>query len=183
MAWPPNSPVAVGLRSELPSFAHVPVVMGCAASAQRPGPLPDNAVDVAADRTPTGWDPSHSVFDTAAKASFMSAKLRGIIPPDEYEAALREVNRVIERRTQSETCCPPKAELCCGYVALTLSVCILLDYFIARSYRKLDACEDAVKARWEKYHGVSVRFYPGFYGGKGGATTTNTIRVFMPTRA
>ena len=58
--------------------------MGCAGSTYGPcGPTPANAVDISADRP--GKDPTHSHFDTMAKAAFMPDRLRGLIPEREYE--------------------------------------------------------------------------------------------------
>ena len=149
--------------------------MGCAGATYAPcGATPANAVDIAADKP--GKDPTHSLFDTAAKAAFMPQRLRGVIPETEYEEVIAECNRVITRRTYTESF--PHPDCLCGYLAVCLTFCILLDYFISRSYHKLDGCGVAVK-RWEA-HGVSVRFYAGFHASRHSSGNANTIRVYIP---
>ncbi|CAD7965132.1 unnamed protein product [Amoebophrya sp. A25] len=156
--------------------------MGCAVAGGliHPGPAPANAIDIVADSPGEGWDPSHTVFDIKARASFMDPRLRTLvgISDREYEEVMAEVNKVIVDRTRSEQCCvcPPNWKLFAMWCALVVTIFAILDCLIAQSYNKLGPCHQVVK-KWER-NGVVVHFYKGMPGKN---CFNNTIRVYLPS--
>eukprot|EP00392_Amoebophrya_sp_AT5.2_P004801 g4810.t1 len=159
--------------------------MGCGASNIGAPPRPANAVDIVADKP--GADPTHSSFDVVARAAFMPEELRPFVTPQEYEEVMREVNAVIWKRTESESCCPPcppKFWLLRMWLLLIITIFAAFDWIVAQSIKKLDACDPIVK-KWEKNgtNGIVVIFYKGVPSLHPQATP-NLIRVHIaPTRA
>ena len=156
---------------------HRPFAMGCGSSVMNPGPTPPDCVDIVADHP--GSDGSHAQFDTPRQAAFMPSQLRPFVTPSEYESVIAEVNDVIQKRTASEKCCPPKPGLIAQWMCLILSCFAAFDYLVGKSYAKLEPAKDVVR-RWEAKGGISVRFYPGVGLGPPHGSY-NTIRVrFAP---
>jgi len=150
--------------------------MGCGASVEIAGPTPANAVDVVADKS--GKDPSHSRFDIIARGGFMPDKLRPYLSEQEYESVFPELNKIIEDRTKSAECCPPKPGLIARWVCLFLTICAILDCLIAEDYKKLDPCEAVVK-KWERGHPeLAVQFIKGTPN-LGKNAHPHTIRVYI----
>eukprot|EP00937_MAST-01D_sp_MAST-1D-sp2_P007046 g7046.t1 len=142
-------------------------------------PTPPGCVDILADHP--GSDGSHAQFDAPRQAAFMPPALRPFVTPDDYESVIAEVNDIIQKRTASEKCCPPKCGLICKWICLIVSCFAAFDYLVADSYKKLDPAKEVVR-RWEappfpgRQGGISVRFYPGVGLGPPRGSV-NTIRI------